>query len=236
MIHIYPASSRYSADHGWLKSSFSFSFADYYDPDNMQFGPMRVLNDDVVAPGKGFGMHPHREMEIVTLILGGRLEHRDSAGHRAVTTWGEIQRMSAGTGVLHSEMNPSDTEEVSLLQMWFMPAVRGLAPSYETTKFDTEAIRNRLLPVVSHDTAGAEGTVAKVHQDMTIFLSEPEAGRTVTFYQPEGRRIFLFVIEGEIDLGNGTVLGRRDSARITETTDLTIFSEKGARFMLIDLP
>jgi redox-sensitive bicupin YhaK (pirin superfamily) len=236
MIQVYPASSRYHADHGWLISNFSFSFADYYDPENMQFGPMRVLNDDVVAPGKGFGMHPHREMEIVSLILSGQLEHRDSAGHRAITTWGEIQRMSAGTGVLHSETNPSATEPVSLMQMWFMPAERGIEPSYETTKFDIESMKNRLLPVVSHEVKGAEGKVAKVHQDMTIFLSEPEAGRTVTFHQPEGRRVFLFVIDGGIRVNNDIELGKRDSARITETPELSIYTENGARVMLIDLP
>jgi len=234
MIHSYPADERYHADHGWLQSRFSFSFADYYDPSNMQFGPMRVLNDDVIAAGKGFGMHPHREMEIVTIVLSGELEHRDSAGHGAITTWGGIQRMSAGTGIYHSEMNPSASQEVSLLQMWFMPGTQGLQPSYETTRFDTGALRNRLLPVVSHASEAGEG--AKIHQNLTIYLSELDAGATVNFEQPTGRLIFLFVLEGSVKLPGGVLLGTRDSARIDDMPSLALSSPDGGRFMLIDLP
>jgi quercetin 2,3-dioxygenase len=234
MIRVYPAAERYHADHGWLQSHFSFAFADYYDPSNMQFGPLRVLNDDVVAAGKGFGMHPHREMEIVTLVLSGELEHRDSAGHSAVTTWGGIQRMSAGTGIYHSEMNPSASQPATLLQMWFLPEVRGLEPSYETTKFDPAALRNALVPVASH--ASVAGKVAKIHQDMTIYLSELEAGAQVRFEQPEGRLIFLFVLDGSVALSDDVQLGTRDSARMDDTPALTVSSASGGRFMLIDLP
>jgi len=234
LIRVYPGNERYRADHGWLQSRFSFSFADYYDPDNMHFGPMRVLNDDVVAAGKGFGMHPHREMEIVTIVLGGELEHRDSAGHSAITGWGGIQRMSAGTGIYHSEMNPSAGQEVSLLQMWFLPDTQGLEPSFETTRFDTGALRNRLVPVVSH--AAEAGKVAKIHQDMTIYLSELDAGAEVAFEQPAGRLIFLFVLEGSVTLSGSVQLGTRDSARIGDHPSLAVSSAAGARFMLIDLP
>ncbi|SEG74575.1 pirin family protein [Paenibacillus sp. UNC499MF] len=233
MIKVFPASSRYSTDHGWLVSHFSFSFADYYDPDNTRFGPMRVLNDDTVQGGRGFGAHPHREMEIVTIVLEGRLQHEDSSGHRAVTTYGGVQRMTAGTGIIHSEMNPGQ-EDVTLLQMWFDPEERGLEPSYETTEFRVEALKNSLLPVVSKSKAGPG--VAGIHQDMSIYLSELDEGKAVTFEQPEGRRIFFMVLDGEAALNSGTILGKRDSARITETPSLTISSAAGARFMLIDLP
>jgi redox-sensitive bicupin YhaK (pirin superfamily) len=128
MMQVYPAESRFTADHGWLKSSHSFSFAEYYDPNNMNFGPLRVLNDDFVAPGKGFGAHPHRDMEIVSIVLRGQLQHEDSTGGLEVIRPGEIQRMTAGSGVVHSEYNSSDTEEVNFLQLWFMPEQRGLRP------------------------------------------------------------------------------------------------------------
>ena len=136
MIQVYPAQSRYHADYGWLKTYHSFSFGDYYDPNNIQFGPMRVLNDDFVAPLRGFGAHPHQEMEIVSIVLKGHLKHEDSTGHTATTTFGGVQRMSAGTGIVHSETNPSPTEEVNFLQLWFLPEVRGLTPSYERTTFN----------------------------------------------------------------------------------------------------
>ncbi|WP_426453149.1 pirin family protein [Paenibacillus sp. S-38] len=232
MISIYPASSRYSADHGWLQSNFSFSFGDYYDPDNTGFGPLRVFNDDTIQGGRGFGAHPHREMEIVSVVLQGQLKHEDSTGHSAVTTFGEVQRMSAGTGIIHSEMNPSE-EPVTLLQLWFTPDRKGLEPSYETSRYELSALKNALLPVVSN--RSGEG-VAHIHQDMTIYLSELEGGRELLFEQPEGRRIFVFVMEGGLTLNGEQALSRRDAARITGTPSLRVRSEQGAQWMLIDLP
>jgi redox-sensitive bicupin YhaK (pirin superfamily) len=232
MIKVHPASSRYSADHGWLQSNFSFSFADYYDPENLNFGAMRVLNDDVVAGHKGFGAHPHREMEIVTIVLKGELQHQDNTGHTAVTSFGAVQRMSAGTGIIHSEMNPGD-EPVSLLQLWFTPGEHGLEPSYETSDYDIAKLKNNLLSVVSNHSGE---NIALIHQDMTIYLSELEAGQSVTFGQPEGRRIFAFVIEGDVKLNNEIELGKRDSARITDVSKLQLASAEGSMFMLIDLP
>ncbi|MBY6268777.1 pirin family protein [Parageobacillus thermoglucosidasius] len=234
MMQIYPAQSRYHADYGWLKTYHSFSFGDYYDPNNLQFGPLRVLNDDFVAPLRGFGAHPHQEMEIVSIVLKGYLKHEDSAGHTATTTFGGVQRMSAGTGIVHSETNPSPTEEVNFLQLWFLPEVRGLTPSYERTTFNVEKMKNALLPVVAKNPSSPE--IAHIHQDLTIYLSDLEAGRELTFAQQEGRRIFFFVIEGDVALNGETVLHKRDSARITETPALHIASGNGARFMLIDLP
>ncbi|MED1470339.1 pirin family protein [Bacillus salipaludis] len=233
MFDIYKAEERYTADHGWLKSNFSFSFAEYYDPSNMQFGPMRVLNDDIVQPLRGFGAHPHREMEIVSIVLKGQLKHEDSTGKSAVTTFGGIQRMSAGTGVVHSEVNPSGDEEVNFLQLWFMPEEYGLTPSYERTDFDPAKMKNALLPVVSKHNGE---NVAYIHQDLTIYLSELESEKDLSFRQETARRIFFFVLEGEVILNEDQHLKGRDSARITETESLQIKAVKNAKFMLIDLP
>jgi redox-sensitive bicupin YhaK (pirin superfamily) len=232
MINLYPASSRYTADHGWLKSNFSFSFADYYDPNNLNFGPLRVFNDDQVAPNKGFGAHPHREMEIVSIALKGYLQHEDSTGTKAKTTYGQIQRMSAGTGIVHSEVNPSSEEEVHFLQLWFLPAEEGLTPSYEHTSFDLEKMKNQLLPVVSKNSSDQ---VAYIHQDLTLYMSELEEGKEISFTQKKDRRTYIFVIEGELSVNNET-LGERDSARIVDETELLLKSEKGSKFLLIDLP
>lgn len=234
-IQVYPADSRFTSNHGWLVSKFSFSFAEYYDPQNVRFGVMRVLNDDIVQPGKGFGAHPHREMEIVSIVLKGQLQHQDSTGQTAVTEFGGVQRMSAGTGVIHSEMNPSDTEEVNFLQMWFEPDTRGLPPSYQKTTFQPEKMKGELLPVVSKRFASEE--VAYIHQDLTIFLSDLEAGESVQHAQEPDRKRFVFVIEGSVVLGDGkTKLGRRDSARITNLETLDIQAAEPSRLMLIDLP
>jgi redox-sensitive bicupin YhaK (pirin superfamily) len=233
MFVVYKADSRYSADHGWLKSNFSFSFADYYDPNNQSFGPLRVLNDDIVQPDRGFGMHPHKDMEIVSIVLEGQLQHQDSYGHTATTTYGGIQRMSAGTGLMHSEMNPSATNPVSFLQIWFMPEEKAIEPSYEQTEFSVDAMKNKLLPVVSKHHKSDE--IAYIHQDLTIYLSELESGQSLEYTQAQGRKIFLFVLEGELK-ANDKDLGKRDSARITELTNLELSTQAGTRFMLIDLP
>lgn len=233
MIKVYREQDRFKANHGWLQSAFSFSFAEYFDPANLNFGPMRVLNDDIVAPLRGFGAHPHKEMEIVSIVLGGYLKHEDSKGNSAVTTFGGVQRMSAGTGVVHSEVNPSKDEEVNFLQMWFLPEKSGITPSYEQTNFDVETLKNSLLPVVS---ANAGENIAHIHQDLTIYLSDLDTGHELTFQQEAGRRIFLFVIEGELELNEEEVLQTRDSARITNMHNLHLKANQHTRFMLIDLP
>jgi redox-sensitive bicupin YhaK (pirin superfamily) len=237
MFHIHRAEDRHQSDHGWLRTSFSFSFADYYDSNNMQFGPMRVLNDDWIAPSKGFGMHPHQEMEIVTIVLKGHLEHKDSIGNTAQTTWGGIQRMSAGTGLFHSEYNRSENESLELLQMWFLPKISGLKPSYETTSFDTEELKEGLTLVVSGDESKQQlGSIARIHQDMSIYLAEPQEGSSHTYSLEQGRKGLLFVLEGSIQLNGDTVLGRRDSARITDEQELVLTASENSRIMLIDLP
>ena len=234
MIQVFPADKRYHANHGWLQSHFSFSFAEYFDRNNMNFGPLRVLNDDIVKPLHGFGAHPHQEMEIVSIVLNGSLKHEDSLGNTAVTTFGGIQRMTAGTGIIHSEVNPSATENVNFLQLWFLPEEYGLTPSYEQTNFDVEKLKNQLLPVVTKNPQSEQ--VAHIHQDLTIYLSDLETGKTMTFTQAEGRRIFLFVIEGALTVNGNTLLNKRDSARITNMHELTLTTSSQSRFMLIDLP
>lgn len=234
MIKVYPAESRFTANHGWLKSSHSFSFAEYYDPNNMNFGPLRVLNDDFVAAGNGFGAHPHRDMEIVSIVLKGQLKHEDSTGSSEILRPGEIQRMTAGTGVVHSEYNPSNTEEVNFLQLWFMPEKTGLTPSYEQKAYDQNALKNQLLPIVSNHVKSEH--VASIHQDLTLYLSDLDAGNSLNFNQEANRKIFLFVIEGDVTLNEQTQLKKRDSARITDLTELKIVGNSNAKLMLIDLP
>jgi quercetin 2,3-dioxygenase len=233
MITLYPSETRYSSDLGWLRSNFSFSFADYHDPENTAFGPMRVLNDDFIAPTRGFGAHPHSDMEIVSIVLSGKLRHEDSLGNVGVTSWGEIQRMTAGTGILHTEFNASEDEELNLLQLWFMPVTRGLNPSYEITKFDVNSLEGGWVPVVSNKSSEH---VAKVHQDLSIYLRRMKALETANFETTrEDRRIFLFVIEGQMTI-NQLSLKPRDSIRVEGEKSLTITAEENSLIMLIELP
>lgn len=234
MIKIYPAESRFTANHGWLKSSHSFSFAEYYDPNNMNFGPLRVLNDDFVAAGNGFGAHPHRDMEIVSIVLKGELKHEDNMGNSEIVRAGEVQRMTAGTGIIHSEYNPSHSEEVNFLQLWFLPEQSGLTPSYEQKAYDRNTLKNQFLPVVSNRVQ--DKNVVFIHQDLTLYLSELDKKNTLIFNQEKDRKIFLFVIEGNITFNEQSQLKKRDSVRITDVTNLKIEANSNTKFMLIDLP
>ncbi|ACT04527.1 pirin family protein [Paenibacillus sp. JDR-2] len=232
MMKHFPASARHSVDLGWLRSAMSFSFGEYFDPDNSSFGVMRVLNDDTIAPGRGFGAHPHSEMEIVTIPLTGRLKHEDNLGNIEVTSAGEVQRMSAGTGIIHAEYNDSDTEEGTFLQLWFMPKERGLAPSYEMASYDEAKLQNALLPVVTPDGAG---DTASINQDMTIYLGRLQPGRRIFFNQKTGRRAFVMVLEGNLN-ANGIAMGPKDSIRAEFEPDFVLSAEESAFVMLIDLP
>ncbi|WP_141500607.1 pirin family protein [Paenibacillus luteus] len=232
MIDVFPAATRHSADLGWLRSQPSFSFGAYYDPNRTGFSVMRVCNDDYLAPGKGFGAHPHSDMEIVSIVLNGLIRHEDNLGNSVVSSFGEVQRMSAGTGVIHTEFNASETEELRLLQLWFMPRERGQAPSYEASRFDTANLQNALLPVVSNQ--GPEQT-ASIAQDMTIYLSKLEQGKQLEYEGKPGRKQFIYVIEGKL-LVHGETLATGDTAQI-EAADLLAFDAKEAAFfMLVDLP
>jgi len=234
MIQRYPSNSRYLVDLGWLRSGLSFSFGEYFDPENTAFGVMRVCNDDQVAGGKGFGPHPHSDMEIVTVVLRGQVKHEDNLGNVAITAEGQVQRMSAGSGIIHAEYNASETEELHFLQLWFMPLERGGKPSFETCSYDCTRMVNQLLPVAS-STGGEQ--IASINQDMTVYLCRLEAGKELVFTQEAGRRVFLFVIEGKLQV-NEHLLRTRDTARIQAENLLQLATDPGeyAYFMLIDLP
>ena len=231
MIRIRKAHERGHADHGWLDTYHTFSFADYYDPAHMGFRSLRVINDDRVAPGQGFGMHGHRDMEIVTYVLDGALEHRDSMGNGAVLRPGELQHMTAGTGVRHSEFNPSDREAVHLYQIWLLPERRGLEPSYEQKAFPEEERRATLRLVASP--TGEHGSLT-IRQDARLYLSTLRAGETVAHTLEPGRHAWLQVLRGRAAL-NGHPLSAGDGAAVSGEERLDIGHQDDAEVMLFDL-
>jgi len=232
MMTLRRSDERGHADHGWLRSWHSFSFADYHDPAHMGWGPLRVINEDIVAPGTGFGMHGHRDMEIVTYLLSGPLRHEDSMGNGETFRAPEVQRMSAGRGVMHSEFNASADEPVHLLQIWIEPAVRGLAPEYEQKAFADEAKRGRWCAIASPD--GRDGSLS-IHQDALLFARKVGAGDTAQYALGEGRRAYLHVVRGEIAL-NGEQLATGDAARIADEAVLEVRAQAESELLLFDLP
>ncbi len=232
MIKLRKAGDRGHADHGWLRTWHTFSFADYYDPAEMGWGPLRVINEDFIAPGTGFGMHGHRDMEIVTYMLEGPLTHRDSMKNGAVISPGEIQHMSAGTGVLHSEHNASATDTAHLLQIWIEPAVRGIAPEYQQKAFDPAERRGRLRLVVSPD--GADGSLP-IHQDACLYDALLAPGETVSHAPAAGRRAYLHVVRGAVDL-NDRPMATGDGAKIADEPALFVRASADAEILLFDLP
>lgn len=231
MMDILRSESRGSADHGWLRAKHSFSFAEYQDPKRVNFGPLRVINEDRIAPGKGFGTHPHKDMEIVTYVIEGAIRHKDSMGNGTVITPGEVQRMSAGTGVKHSEFNDSDDEELHLLQIWFYPEVNDLQPGYEQTRFDREEKLNRLRLVGSRD--GRDGSVT-IHQDVRLYASLLEAGNEVTLDTDNDRNIYVQIVSGEVTV-NESLLSDGDGAAINGESAITIKASKDAEFLVFDM-
>ena len=231
MIRLRKAKDRGHADHGWLDTWHTFSFADYYDPEQMGFRALRVINDDVVAPGRGFGTHPHRDMEIVTYVLEGALAHKDSMGNASTIVPGEVQRMSAGTGVLHSEFNHSRTDPVHLLQIWLLPARNGLAPSYEQTFFPDEEKRGRLRLVASPD--AADGSV-RIHQDARLYATLLAPGEEVTHALAPGRHAWVHVARGKASL-NGQPLEAGDGAAVSAEERLALRGDGHAEVLLFDL-
>jgi hypothetical protein len=232
MIAIRPAKERGHADHGWLDTWHTFSFADYYDRRFMGFRSLRVINEDFVAPGRGFPTHGHRDMEIITYVLEGALEHRDSLGTGSVIRPGEVQRMSAGTGVRHSEANPSAGEPLHLLQIWIEPSKAGIAPGYEQKTFADADKRGRLRLVASPD--GAEGSVT-IHQDARVYATVLGPGQQVVHRLAPGRHAWLHVARGALTL-NGQRLSQGDGAAISDETSLVLVGETDAEALLFDLP
>ena len=231
MINIRKSNERGRANHGWLDTHFTFSFADYYDPKHEQFRTLRVMNDDRVAGGGGFPMHPHRDMEIVTYVLEGELQHRDSMGHGEVLRTGEFQHMTAGTGIQHSEFNPSPRTPVHLYQIWLLPREKGLTPSYEQKAFDPAARRNRFQLVAAPD--GRAGSLA-IHQDAELYLADFSAGSSVTQVLESGRAAWLQVLRGRVSV-NGTLLETSDGLAVSEEGGLTVVGAAPAEVMLFDL-
>jgi redox-sensitive bicupin YhaK (pirin superfamily) len=231
-MQVIKSEDRHHVDAGWLDARWHFSFGDYHDPANVSWGPLRVFNDDVVHPGGGFGMHPHKDMEIITYVLDGQLEHRDTMGHREVVRPGEVQVMSAGKGIVHSERNPSDANPVRLLQIWIMPRTRGGQPRYEQRPFSTDARTNRLLPVVSG--GDVENTIA-IDQDATVYVSSLTRGQRLTHTAKANRHAYLFVTKGQVVV-NGQIVEEGDQLRAKDETHLTIDANEDAELILLDLP
>jgi redox-sensitive bicupin YhaK (pirin superfamily) len=230
MIQIRRADERGHFDHGWLDTRHTFSFADYHDPGHMGFRSLRVINEDRVAPGQGFGAHRHRDMEIVSYVLDGALAHQDSMGNSGVIRPGDVQRMSAGTGVQHSEFNASKTDPVHFLQIWILPRRNGTPPSYEQKTFAPETKRGNLRLVGSRD--GRDGSVT-IAQDVALYSAALEPGEEVRHVLAPGRHAWLQVARGEVD-SNGNPLRAGDGAAVTGEPELRI-SGKGSEFLLFDL-
>jgi redox-sensitive bicupin YhaK (pirin superfamily) len=232
MLEIRRSADRGRAEHGWLKSFHTFSFADYYDPHWVGYGPLRVINDDRVAPGQGFGKHGHRDMEILTYILAGQLEHKDSMGNGAVMRAGDVQRMSAGTGVTHSEFNPSATEEVHFLQIWVQPKALRLAPGYEQKHFTAADKRGRLRLIAAQ---GGEAGAVLVHQDVRIYAGLFDGAEAAELRVAEGRRAWLQVARGSLSI-DGARLTTGDGARAAGPARLMLSEGTDAEVLAFDLP
>jgi quercetin 2,3-dioxygenase len=232
MLTIRKAEDRGHADHGWLDTHHTFSFADYHDPKFMGFGPLRVINDDTVAGGGGFPPHSHRDMEIISYVLEGALEHKDSMGNGSVIKPGDVQRMSAGRGVTHSEFNASKTAPVHFLQIWIMPAQRNLPSGYEQKFFSDDDKRGRLRLIASKN--GADGSV-KLQQDVAVFASVLDGNATVTHAFAEGRNGWLHVARGSVDVGD-TTLHAGDGAAITAAREVTLRAHERGEVLLFDMP
>jgi len=231
MISLRTAAQRGHANHGWLDSFHSFSFADYYDPEHMGFGALRVINEDRVQPGMGFGTHGHRDMEIITYPLEGRLEHKDNMGNGSVIVPGDVQRMSAGKGILHSEYNPSPDEPVHFLQIWIEPNMRGVVPSYEQRHIAREDKRGCLRLIASAD--GREGSVT-IHQDATVFASVMDGADHVVHDLAAGRRAYVHVARGDVRV-NGQVLHAGDALQVSGEPRVEFDGASNAEVLLFDL-
>lgn len=231
MIEIRKADTRGHAQHGWLDSWHTFSFANYYDPAHMGYSVLRVINDDIIAPAAGFPMHAHQDMEIVTYVLEGALEHRDSLGNGSIIRPGDVQRMSAGTGIRHSEFNPSQTGPARLLQIWLLPQKTGVTPSYEQTHFDPAELQGRFRVVASPD--GRDGSV-HINQDTTLYAAKLNQGETARLALASDRRAYLQVAQGDAEL-NGYPMQRGDGAEISAETEIVLTGIDATEVLVFDL-
>ena len=232
MQEVIRSSERGYADHGWLKSFHSFSFADYYDPRRIEFGPLRVINEDRVQAGAGFGTHGHRDMEIISYVLAGQLAHKDSLGNGSVLRPSDVQRMSAGSGVRHSEFNASTSEAVHFLQIWIQPNVLNIAPSYEEKRFEEHEKRGRLRLVASPD--GAGGSV-RIHQDARLFAGLFDAAESAALPIAGPRKLYVHVVRGTIT-ANGVALQGGDALQLATAGNLTLENGQQAEVLVFDLP
>jgi hypothetical protein len=232
MSEIRRSNERGHADHGWLESYHSFSFADYFDPHHVEFGPLRVINEDRVVPGAGFGTHGHRDMEIISYVLEGELAHRDSTGTSSVIRPGDVQRMSAGRGVQHSEFNNSHSKPVHFLQIWIQPNVMGIAPEYEEKRFEPEDKRGRLRLIASPD--GTDGSV-HIHQDARVYAGLFDGSQSGTLAVEPGRRIYVHLARGQLT-ANDEALAAGDALKLTQVTTLDLSRGSGAEVLVFDLP
>ncbi len=231
MFRVRRANERGGGDHGWLKSRHTFSFSNYQDREHMRFRALRVMNEDWIKPGQGFGTHPHNDMEIVTYVLEGALEHRDSMGNGEVLRPGEFQRMTAGTGITHSEFNPSKTEPTHLYQIWLYPERENLEPSYEQKRFADDELQNQLRLVASPD--ARDGSLL-IHQDAQIYVGRLAGGTEVTHHLPAGRHAWLQVLRGNVDL-QSEKLSAGDGVAISEEQSIDLIATGDAEVMLFDL-
>jgi quercetin 2,3-dioxygenase len=232
MQEIRRSKERGYADHGWLKSYHSFSFADYFDPKHVEFGPLRVINEDRVAAGQGFGTHSHRDMEIISYVLAGELAHRDSIGNGSTIRPGDVQRMSAGRGVRHSEFNPSPASLVHFLQIWIQPSVQGIEPSYEEKRFAPEEKRGRLRLIASPDQS--EGSVL-IHQDARVYAGLFDGAESASLDVAPGRLVYVHVARGTVH-ANGVALEAGDALKLSETPQLQLQHGRDAEALVFDLP
>jgi redox-sensitive bicupin YhaK (pirin superfamily) len=229
----HPANQRGHNDIGWLKANFSFSFAGYHDPEKVHFGALRVLNDDTIAEGMGFGSHPHDNMEITTIVLEGAIEHKDSMGNKGIIKPGEVQVMSAGTGVVHSEYNPSQTEPAKALQIWVFPKVRNIQPRYDQKNFADKLVQNQFTtlvsPVKSDDTLW-------LNQDTTFSTGYFDAGNKVEYtVKTPGNGAYVFLLEGAVNIA-GQSLNKRDAIGVYDTASFTIDTTESSRILIIEIP
>ena len=231
MLNIRRSNERGYADHGWLKSYHTFSFADYYDPRHIEFGALRVINEDRVAAGAGFGTHGHRDMEIISYVLDGELAHKDSMGTGATIRPGDVQRMSAGRGVMHSEFNPSSEKPAHFLQIWIQPDQRGVEPSYEQKNFPAEEKRGKLRLVASRD--GADGSV-RIHQDAKVYAGLFDGDEQAELAITAGRQVYLHVARGTVT-ANGNVLNAGDALALTDSASLSLSKGQAAEVIVFDL-